>query len=290
MKETTQDSLWHYFMLYMLVNGTATYLMEKRTEKKVMDIFNGIKVGKALINQTKRVIPKELKMYIFKLEKEIGKNNLNNLYNNLKNLKIEQDRLMLLTGLLGYYQGKENKLKYSLSSVIGHEILHLASSYYNKEDNIHQTGFVLYHKKIVYGKALNEGYTDLLARRLFNTKTSFYQGEVRVVRFLELLFNKEEVATYYFNNDLVSFINKLSHYIGKEEALKLILEFDRGFQLKKQNNPLYKIIYTNIEVKLCNLYKKHNQSFLKQIDFLKLLDEAALTKTIYKTKEKHLKK
>lgn len=192
---------------------------------------------------------------------------------------------MLLLGMKGKYNTEKNTLDYSIDGSLEHEFMHMASSYCDSENNIQQSGFVNYSKNLTYGKAINEGYTDLITRRLFNKKSKFYDGEVRVARFLELLIGKKELEKYYFNNDLVSLVNHLNNYMDKEEAIKFITTFDFGFDLKMQSNPAYKIVYTNLELKMCSLFKKHNNSLSKQVDYLNLLDDATITQAITKIKK-----
>ena len=73
--------------------------------------------------------------------------------------------------------------------------------------------------------------------------------------------------------------------MDKEEAIKFITTLDYGLELKKLFNPAYKLIYTDLELKLCTLFKQHNKSLLKQIDYLNLLDDATITQAITKIKK-----
>lgn len=73
--------------------------------------------------------------------------------------------------------------------------------------------------------------------------------------------------------------------MDKEEAIKFITTFDFGFDLKMQSNPAYEIVYTNLELKMCSLFKKHNNSLSKQVDYLNLLDDATITQAITKIKK-----
>ncbi len=281
-----KNSLLPYIVPYMLVNGATNFVSSKLSEKKIISNFHNFEFDKPFIDKNNIIIPDELKKYVEVLEKNICKENLSNLYNNITDVEVNKQPLLVLMGIKGKYDSEKNTLEYAQKSSIGHELLHLASSYHDKDKNITLSGFINYDKDFKYGKALNEGYTDLLARKLFNDKVSFYNEEVRIIKFLELLLNKDELQKYYFNNDLYGFIKRLETYMNKEDSIKFVLNFDLGFSLKKQANPLYKAVYTNLELQLCDLFKKHNKSLLKQIDYLKLLDESFITDKIQTVKQK----
>jgi hypothetical protein len=280
-----ESSLVSYVVPFLIINGATTYFFSKRSEKNIIEKFDTLRSIKVEPFNGEVIIPDKLKKLVEIIEKNIDKKNLNNLYHNINSLKLEKNMLMLLKGIKGKYDSVKNTLSYSINGSMEHEIIHLASSHYDLECDICQSGFVNYDKKFVFGKALNEGYTDLIARRLFNKKTSFYDGEVRLAQYFELLFNKSDMEKCYFNNDLISFIKMLGECNGKEEAIKLVTTFDRGFDLKKQSNPAYKIIYTNLELKLRELFEKNNKSLLKQIDYVSLASGSAITGKIYKAKK-----
>ena len=280
-----KNSLITYIAPYMIASGATSYVFAKMNEKKIIANFNKIKVGKRNFKKDSTKIPEELKELVKTIEKKVDKENLNNLYNNLKSVKVNRNFKMLLLAISGKYNTEKNTLEYSINGSIEHEFLHLASSHYDEKNNIKQSGFVNYSKNLTCGKAINEGFTDLMTRKLFNKKTRFYDEEVRIAKFLELLIGSKKLEKYYFNNDLVSLTNHLSNYMAKEEAIKFITTFDFGFDLKKQSNPAYKLLYTNLELKLCSLFKQHNKSLLKQIDYLKLLDETIITKAVTKVKK-----
>ncbi len=124
-----------------------------------------------------------------------------------------------------------------------------------------------------------------MTRKLFNKKTRFYDEEVRIAKFLELLIGSKKLEKYYFTNDFIQVVKNLNKFMSTEEAIKLITTFDLGFDLKRQGNPAYKIIYTNLELKISDIFEKNNKSLLKQVDYLKLLSESPITSTIQKIKK-----
>lgn len=280
-----EGSLAVYLVPFMLANGTTTYILSKKSEKKIIARFDNIKIIHSDMYKGQPIIPEVLKKHVQVIENNIDKQNLNNLYNNLANVKLQKNMRMLLLGIKGKYNSERNELSYSIDGSIEHEIIHLASAYYDEKNNICQSGFVNYDKNLTIGKALNEGYTDLTARRLFNKKTSFYNDEVRIVQFIELLFDKNKLQRYFFNNDIVTVVNTLCKYMKRDEAIKLLITFDLAFDLKKQGNPLYKVVYTNLELKICKLFQENNKDLKKQQEYNDLLKKTIITNSIYKLRK-----
>lgn len=278
-----ESLILNYLAPYMVANGGISYAFYKSNEKKLMENFEKMQTKKCRVKKIN--IPKEYKDIVDTFENHVDINNLNNLYNNIQNIKINRDIKLLLLGIGGKYSTEKNSINYSLERFRFHELMHMASTYFDEEQKINQTGFVHYLDKLSCGKALNEGYTDLMTRRIFKEKTKFYNSEVRLAMFIELLIGKESMQKYYFNNDFVGFINHLSKFIGREESLKFITISDLGFDLKKMGNPAYKAIYTNLELKLCNLFKEHNTSLKNQFDYLNLIDDDFITKNLTKIKK-----
>jgi hypothetical protein len=274
-----------YIAPFVIANGTTAFVLSKISEKKIITNFNDVKVIRTKKIKEMPIVPEEIKDLVSIIEKNVDKEYLDNLYTNLANVKIRKKFLLLLIGIKGKYSNTNNTLDYSLKRWIEHELIHLASAHYDEKNNICQSGFVHYGKGFSLSKALNEGYTDLTTRRLFNKKTSFYNEEVRIAQFFELLFDKKELQKYYFSNDLVSFINKLSTFVGREEAIKILIKFDLGFELKKFSNPAYKIIYTDIELKLSEIFMNSKKTIDKQFDYIHLLDKSPITNAIKKIKK-----
>ena len=96
---------------------------------------------------------------------------------------------------------------------IKHELLHLSTI------NKNSCGFNNKFK----ARALNEGYTQLLAERYFNENIGrAYPIEVMLVKSIEQIIGQDQMEKYYFNLDLNSVINDLSKYESKENVLKFI--------------------------------------------------------------------
>lgn len=274
-----EDSLLTSYIVYSIVNGVINLAYSKISEKRIFEEFDNIKLIKT--NKFKGVftVPEELKRYANTIERKVNKENLNNFYNNLSSIKVN-NKFSLLSR--GSYDVKDNVISFCLADSLGHEGLHAASGAYDIESDTRQVGFSYSGKNLRVGKAINEGYTDLLNRRLFNRKTPFYNGEARIANFVELIVGSEKMEKYYFNNDLISLVNELGLYMGKREALKFILLFDNGMLYKIQANPIYKEIYIKLELMLCNIFENAKKGLLSQVKYVTLLDTTPITKTIHR--------
>ncbi len=80
---------------------------------------------------------------------------------------------------------------------------------------------------------------------------------MKLVEKFEKLFDKEKLQKYYFNNDIVALINTLCKYMKREDVIKLLITFDLGFDLKKQGNLIYKVVYASLESKLSYIYNQY---------------------------------
>lgn len=272
----------NYLAPYMVANGGISYAFYKMNEKKILENFDKMKTATRTGIATN--IPKEHEEIIKIFRENVNRRNLKNFYYNIQDLKITKNNKLMLLGIGGKYSTEKNTIEYTLDSTLWHEVFHMASTYHNKETDVTQTGFVHYLDKISCCKALNEGYTDLCQRRVFNQKSKFYNGEVRFAIFLELLIGKENMEKYYFQNDFVGLVNHLSQYIDQKDVLKFFTALDFGFDMKKMSNPTYKAVYSYLELKLCELLKENNKDMEQITEYQNLIDESNITKVLTKVK------
>lgn len=78
----------NYVAPFMIASGGTTYVLSKLSEKKIINDFDNIKVGRASVNNFDKATPKELEKLVLTLENNVDKENLNNLHRNLENLKV----------------------------------------------------------------------------------------------------------------------------------------------------------------------------------------------------------
>ena len=183
----------------------------------------------------KKRLNEKIKEKIIKFVNIIGKNlkkdDLNNLYNNIKNIKIKQ--LKKMYGALGAYYPKKNKIEILFSELDNlsffHELLHMSSTIQTKKTNF--VGFYQSSKKMGrIGYFINEGYTQLLSLRYFKDEckelNNAYQYNVNVVEILEQIVGKETMQSLYFNANLHGLVEELKKYARDEEIMKFIASTD----------------------------------------------------------------
>ncbi len=168
------------------------------------------------------------------ISNNIDKDDLSNFYRNIKTLvfkiKAFNPNVSFWTTVTGNYDSKKNKINvYEASDdIIYHELLHMASSFYQK--GIWREGFFLRDSNVKsLGVGLNEGYTELLARRLFNIDSKVcngYEYQVYIVRLLERIIGKDYMQRYYFNANLPGLIDDLSQYNSQEDIIKFLHNTD----------------------------------------------------------------
>ena len=203
-------------------------------------------------------------------------NALKNFYRNIKSIKIRDMHLFdhLKLNASGYYslEQPENTIAVFKYISIFHELFHMASSYYDEKNKVSFYGFEVTCKtgnpKIfkTFGKALNEGYTDLLTERYFGDKynvKNVYKKEMHIALHLEMIVGQKTMEKLYLTANQSGLINELKKYSSLDDILNLIDEVD-----KKRRN--VKIIYSQ----LLEMYK--NKVLLEVKNKVLTNDEASI--------------
>lgn len=202
--------------------------------------INHIKLNKDDINKIKeKPIGNELIKFRKKLYKKFTSDNLSLLNNNIKSLKIKikyiAPEILLLKFASGKYLIKKNKIeliKYFKEGSTNHELLHMATSFYNKKLKIGYSGFqqIFFYKKESIGYGLNEGYTDLLVNRYFNNKIKYRCYSYEVCTFfsqkLEEIVGTKRMENYYLNADLFGLYHYLLNFDTGENIAQFIVSLD----------------------------------------------------------------
>lgn len=209
--------------------------------------------------ELKKEIAKLVIPYVEKLKDHLDENNLNNLYRNLKTLRINDQNKLENLFYAGQYNSKTNTIKLDTKKdELGHELLHLASSYYDEKTKTHYVGFKQGQGKAYIGIGLNEGYTELLNERIFNknNKKSPYKNEMKIAKLFEYFFeDKNEMENYYFNNNLPGFIHHMEQFAPRQEIINLILDIDRINETSMSfANPLPTYLSIKTQLKLYDWY------------------------------------
>lgn len=109
-----------YVAPFLIANGTATYVLSKMSEKKIIAKFDNIKTIRGKKVAEKPTVPEELENLVSIIEENIDKEDLNNLYTNLNSVKVKKNLLLLLLGVKGKYSSQHNTLDYSINGSLEH--------------------------------------------------------------------------------------------------------------------------------------------------------------------------
>jgi len=189
---------------------------------------------------------KELQRFIEILENE--NINLSLFYNNLETLKINYigNKDFDIPSRDGEYSSTNNIITINqtgkISECIYHELLHCAST--RKTDKHTYVGFERVNNEIglSIGEAINEGFTELLADKYFNTATS-YKIERFYVYMLSTILDFKVLEKLYFEGNFDGFIDEFTKYLSKEEVFAFIELSNRCFRHGHYNKR-----YTNKEI------------------------------------------
>lgn len=207
--------------------------------------------------------------------------NLVNFYNNLNELKVapkkfELHNLVFNTNIEAVYNIKKNQIQVdsnNYTSTIYHELFHMASSTY--KDGVYYSGFSQVSLKpgiVNLGKALNEGYTQLLTERYFGNiegSNGAYEFEVHITDKLEKIVSQEKMEKLYLSADLLGLINELKNYTSEEDIMKFISETDFLIEhlADKKLLPFKKgMITSSLENVNEFLFRAYNVKLKRQLD------------------------
>lgn len=231
--------------------------------------------------------PQELKDIIIKFKEYIDKENLIICLQRLNGVQINYINILhdikkYLHNFVsneGSYIPKDNTINiykiFDKKSVLAHEFLHMASTGDNQS-----SGFCTCLEDIWIGNGLDEGYTELLNKRIFKNKKISYSYNVEIIELLELFFdNPKDMEYAYFHNNIYIVYQTFLKYGTKEEFFKLIQTLDN---LIETDIPFYqRINKTKTKIKLYKILKRSNDKN-KILNAKKLLDKDPLITIIHK--------
>ena len=176
-------------------------------------------------------IDEKYKSYIKEFVKKTSTNfNFRNPNEKLKTLDLKQKTILqtlLFPTSEAYYNDLNNKIYAGkrIEDSIYHELFHVFTTY---KENIFSTvsGFNYINIHTDIARRLNEGYTDLLANRYFDSVVS-YMIEANIVRKTELILGEENMQDLYASNNLYAIIKSLSKFSSEEEAIAFINSVDK---------------------------------------------------------------
>ena len=162
----------------------------------------------------------------------IYKENFNNqnILNKLSTLKIKTKNKQ--TDKEGVFNPKNNTItlytnKDDSEELVRHKLMHELIHMASRKEN-YQDGLCYYQEddKLLLGKGLNEGYTELLNNRYFsNIGRDYYTKEQVVASKIEEIVGQEVMEDIYFNKHLFDLINILSD--DRKEVINIIFKIDK---------------------------------------------------------------
>ena len=224
---------------------------------QIVNRYNSIPINTPYNYANKQIV----RPYMEELERKIG-TDIRLARKNFSTLQVEKTKEILKTSAIGVYEGTHNIIKYvkNNASILGHEMLHMASYMYDPNIDTHYHGFMQQKDKVIIGTGLNEGYTELLNSRLFtNGQITSYHRLVRIVKLLEEFFpNPQIVAHYYFTCNLPEFLQNLRRYCTQEELKEIIYGLDKLYEYNHiANSPIAISLETQLATKLYNIYARN---------------------------------
>ena len=231
---------------YMISNGT-----------QIANKYNTIIPNNTLDYRGREIV----RPYMEQLVNSLG-NDIRLARKNFSTLRIEQDKTIRKTGAAGNYCGTENIIKYvtNKGNVLGHEMLHMASFMYDEYTGTYHYGFMQQRGEAKIGMGLNEGYTELLAARMFNNgKVTSYPRLVRIVKLLEEFFpNPQAMSHCYFTCNLPAFIQNIERYCTREEMKDILLRLDELYEYEfVAPSPVAVVKETQLATRLYRIYERN---------------------------------
>ncbi len=242
-------------------------------------------------NQQVAAIDKEkvsiLRPYLEKLKNYTDPDNLKTIYNNLQTAKVDKKFpyiIFLGINMSAYYVPRDNTITYFSPKSLGHEFLHLASSSYDEKRKLIFSGFMQRSSEFSIGRGINEGYTELLASKIYNEgEVRAYTRKVKIARLLELFFDDpKDMEKLYFNHDLPELIHYLEGFAKRDEIIKFLIEVDHmSNPISTSLHPIYPT-YASIktQLKLHNWFMAKSQDADKKATFEGLIRESKMASII----------
>ncbi|MDE6141636.1 MAG: hypothetical protein K2G03_03440, partial [Bacilli bacterium] len=174
----------------------------------------------------------------------------------------------------------------------GHELLHIASSFYNELRDEVQCGFsqATADGDAEIGRGFNEGYTDYLAFKIFGErKDNAYKDLVLIARLLELFFdNPRDMEDLYFSHDLPGFIHYMERFIPYDKMIGIVLSLDKIYMYDDSYVSSLVFEVVNVEMELYRYFVNCNPSPEKLEAFESIIKEKSVAAKALKREKRRL--
>ncbi len=238
-------------------------ILNKKENQKLLDISQKLE-KKSKIYQFYQTISQEIKI-----------EHLTNFLTNAQTVTISNEKLTLIKqiieiekGLIKFAEYDSNKNEITIyhnfvKSAINHELLHLAS--FNSCTK--QVGFSYYDNKknkILIGKGITEGYTELLNRRYFNSKSLSYSKLRKIAELIELFYeDKKDMETDFFHANFYNLLAHLTQIISYDEAINMLINID--YILYHPHDNKY---FKNLKENIYSLYSQNHSKSKNKVKII----------------------
>jgi hypothetical protein len=248
------------FIFYTTMNNINNLKNKKRNTLK--KAFKTIDIGKVIIPPEVKVnrewvhikgiddekIAEMIVTFTTTLQKNFNKEDLALFYRNAQNISIHQIKTKFSKLIFSIEQGKNVEGLYAanrnsisinpecIDSSFFHELFHMATAYSDKEKTFCGFGqghFVTpdeanYENIIFLGKALNEGYTEIMTNRYFGVdiSKSGYSYYIEMTSKLEEIVGSNFMEKQYMHANLKELIIEVSKYATVEDTINYIKNMD----------------------------------------------------------------
>ncbi len=198
--------------------------------------------------------------FYYTLDNKIEDSNLNLLKYNIGNLKIENKKIKPFSLSNIFVRGDYNTYSNTIRlndmtdvTTFNHEMLHMATSFYDSGNEIAYTGFCQEKRRYALGYSINEGYTELQNLRIFydEDNDAEYEYDMIIAFLIERIVGRTKMERLFFNADLLGLAKELIRYYEGREAVKFITYLDDFHDIRyyiklvKKENIIAKLDFIN---------------------------------------------
>ena len=196
--------------------------------------------GQTLLN-------KIIEEFVTTMRNNFDDETLKNLYDNIKWVLFKKFKVK---GTNGEYLSATNVIRIVNEGSVGtinHELLHMSANPYDDTNNFGGFFYTIDKYKIGYG--LDEGYTELLNKRYFGSRSdNIYETEVIFCKFLEEIVGQKKMEKMYLTANLFGLIQDLKQIYDVKEIERFMAALDFI------NDYNYRSMISDIEI--TNLYEQ----------------------------------
>ncbi len=233
---------------------------------KEITINHYIEKDKVFVNTESDKINKIFENFVNVMNENFEEKDLGNLYDNIIWVLFKKHRFTKYNGDYGPVTNVIRSLSEDEIDSINHELIHMSANPYDDTDDY--GGFYYTLDNYVIGYGLDEGYTELLNKRYFNSKTqNAYRLQIIICRYLEELVGQKKMEKMYLNANLFGLIKELkqTHETKEIERFIAAIDFTHDYDnVDRLADCEIETLYTQIETIIVFLFKGYCKRMLNK--------------------------